>query len=80
MEISAAKQFALGLSNNFSVNEEITGPVGWGIGGTPSMDLGKFDRFVKFSLDFKGVKPSNNMLGFGNGYKDAVNYYFSQAE
>ncbi len=75
-----AKNFALGLSKNFSVNEEITGPVGWGIGGTPSMDLGKFDRFVKFSLDFKGVKPSNNMLGFGNGYKDAVNYYFSQSE
>lgn len=74
-----AKKFALGLSKNFSVNEEITGPVGWGIGGTPSMDLGKFDRFVKFNLDFKGVKPSNNMLGFGNGYKDAVNYYFSQS-
>ncbi len=75
-----AKKFALGLGKNFNVNKEITGPVSWGIGGAPSMDLGKFDRYVKFSLDFKGVKPSNNMLGFGNGYKDAVNYYFSQSE
>ena len=27
---------------------------------------------MKFNLDLKGLKPSNNMLGFGNGYKDAV--------
>ncbi|MCB2166516.1 MAG: VWA domain-containing protein [Deltaproteobacteria bacterium] len=69
--------FASGFSKKFSVSEEITGPVGWDIGGSPDVELAKFDRFIKFSLDFGGIKASNNMLGFKNGYKDAVEYYFS---
>ena len=67
----------MNLDKRFSVDSELTGPVGWSIGGTPDVGLGKFDRYVKFSLNFKGVQTSNNMLGFGNGYKDAVMYYFS---
>jgi hypothetical protein len=69
--------FAANFSKKFSVSEEITGPVGWDIGGSPDVELIKFDRAVKFSLDFKGIQASNNMLGFKNGYKDAVAYYFS---
>ena len=69
--------FASGFSKKFSVNEEMTGPVGWDIGGSPDVELAKFDRFIKFSLDFGGIKASNNMLGFKNGYKDAVEFYFS---
>jgi hypothetical protein len=74
-----AYAFASNFNKNFSVDEEITGPVGWDIGGLPdSVGLGNFDRFVSFSLDLNGVQASNNMLGFGNGYKDAVDYYFSR--
>lgn len=69
--------FAIDFVKKFSVNEEITGPVGWDIGGSPDVELVKFDRYIKFSLDFSGVKASNNMLGFKNGYKDGVEYYFS---
>jgi hypothetical protein len=69
--------FASDFAKKFSVNEEITGPVGWDIGGSPDVELVKFDRYIKFSLDFSGVKASNNMLGFKNGYKDGVEYYFS---
>ena len=69
--------FASSFVKKFSVNEEITGPVGWDIGGNPDVELAKFDRYIKFSLDFSGVKASNNMLGFKNGYKDGVEYYFS---
>ncbi len=69
--------FASSFVKKFSVNEDITGPVGWDIGGSPDVELVKFDRYIKFSLDFGGVKASNNMLGFKNGYKDAVEYYFS---
>jgi Mg-chelatase subunit ChlD len=69
--------FAANFSKKFSVSEEITGPVGWDIGGSPDVELIKFDRAVKFSLDFKGIQASNNMLGFKNGYNDAVAYYFS---
>ncbi len=69
--------FAIDFVKKFSVNEEITGPVGWDIGGSPDVELVKFDRYIKFSLDLSGVKASNNMLGFKNGYKDGVEYYFS---
>ena len=69
-----AYAFATGLFKNFSVD---AGPVGWDIGGSPDIGLGKFGRFVSFKLDFKGVSASGNMLGFKNGYKDAVEYYFS---
>ncbi len=37
-----------------------------------------FGRAVKFNLDINGIGYGNNLLGFGNGYKDAVNYYFSK--
>jgi hypothetical protein len=74
-----AYAFASNFNKNFSVDGEITGPVGWNIGGLPdSIGLGDFDRFVSFSLDLNGIQTSNNMLGFGNGYKDAVDYYFSK--
>jgi len=72
-----AYAFASNFSKSFTVSEEITGPVGWDIGGSPDVELGKFDRYIKFTLDLKGVKASNNMLGFKNGYKDGVEYYFS---
>lgn len=72
-----AYAFASNFSKSFTVSEEITGPVGWDIGGSPDVELGKFDRYIKFTLDLKGVKASNNMLGFKNGYKDGVGYYFS---
>jgi len=45
--------------------------------GSPSVAEVSFERAVKFSLDFKGFDYGNNLLGFENGYKDAVNFYFS---
>ena len=74
-----AEAFALGLGKRFDVMKDDTGTLGIDIGGTPSAGY-NFGRFVKFSLDFSGFKKSHNLLGFGNGYKDAVNYYFSQFE
>lgn len=49
------------------------------IGGLPSTERNS-NRHVKFSLDFSGFTMSNNMPGFGNGYKDAVEYYFSKSD
>ena len=72
-----AKAFASKFNKKFSANEAISSPVGWDIGGSPDIELAKFDKFIKFSLDFKGVKASINMLGFKNGYKAGVEYYFS---
>ena len=46
--------------------------------GSPAVAEVSFDRAIKFSLEFDGFKQSNNLLGFENGYKDAVNYYFSK--
>ena len=45
--------------------------------GSPSVAEVSFERAIKFSLEFDGFKCSTNLLGFENGYKDAVNYYFS---
>jgi len=70
-----AKKFAVGMAKNFKVGQ---GPASCGVGGSPDIEMGKLGRFTKFSLDFKGVKASNDMLGFGNGYKDAVQWYFEQ--
>lgn len=70
-----AYAFTSGLFKRFSID---AGPVGWDIGGSPDIGLGKFGRFVNFKLNFKGVQPSGNMLGFKNGYKDAVEFYFSE--
>jgi len=73
-----AETFAMGLAKRFEV-KDASGTVGIGIGGPPSGER-NLDRYVKFSLDFKGFAMSNNMLGFGNGYKDAVGYYFSKSD
>jgi hypothetical protein len=71
-----AEKFALSIAKRFSVKDN-SDTLGIGIGGTPSAEI-SFDRYIKFSLDFSGFKKSQNMLGFGNGYKDAVKFYFSQ--
>jgi hypothetical protein len=71
-----AEAFAMGLAKRFQVKND-SETLGVEIGGTPSAEY-SFSRYVKFSLDFSGFKKSQNMLGFGNGYKDAVGYYFSQ--
>ena len=73
-----AEAFALGLADRFSV-KDASGTAGVGIGEAPSAEL-NLDRYVKFSLDPNEFKMSNNMLGFGNGYKDAVEYYFSKSD
>ena len=69
----AAKQFAMGLADNFEVSN---GPFSMGIGGTPelSQSLGP----IKGSLDSGGGSLSEDILGFKNGYESGVNYYFSK--
>ena len=75
-----AMKFALNIEKNyFGIKEGDKATVGSDIGGTPAAEY-SFDRYVKFSLDMEGFKASNNMLGFGNGYKDAVAYYFMDQE
>jgi len=71
-----AEKFAMNLGKRFSMKDD-TEILGLDVGGTPSAEY-SFDRYVKFSLDFSGFKKSHNLLGFGNGYKDAVEFYFSQ--
>lgn len=76
--LKAAKKFVKALGNNFGVGVK-AGPVsaGVGVGGTPSVSVG---RAVQFGLSPSGVSKSNNILGFGNGYKAGVEYYFSKAQ
>jgi hypothetical protein len=71
-----AEKFAMNLAKRFSMKDD-SDIFGIEVGGTPSTEY-SFDRYVKFSLDFSGFKKGHNLLGFGNGYKDAVEFYFSQ--
>lgn len=76
--LKAAKKFVKGLGDNFGVGVK-AGPIsaGVGVGGTPSVSVG---RGVQFGLSPSGISKTNNILGFGNGYKAGVDYYFSKAQ
>jgi class 3 adenylate cyclase len=76
--LKAAKKFVNALGNNFGVGVK-AGPVsaGVGVGGTPSVSVG---RAVQFGLSPSEISKGNNILGFGNGYKAGVEYYFSKAQ
>ena len=71
----AAKNFALGLSGNFSVED---GAFSMGVGGTPqiSQTIGP----INISFDKSGAGISEDILGFVNGYKAGVEYYFNNID
>ena len=71
------RAFALNIEKNYyGIKEREKATVGLDIGARLPQKH-SFDRYVKSSLDLEWFKASNNMLGFGNGYKDAVMYYVS---
>ncbi len=79
-----AHAFAKGMANNFGFSDDAkvggtnTGAsVGVGVGGVPSLDAG----LVKFELvPGSGGRPNQNVLGFTNGYKAGVEFYFKMAQ
>lgn len=71
--LKKAKKLALGVAENFGFN---AGPIGAGIGGTPSASQ-SFGG-VKASFNGKG-SIGQNVLGFTDGFKAGVEYYFSKA-
>ncbi|MBN2851935.1 MAG: VWA domain-containing protein [Clostridia bacterium] len=72
--LKAAKALALGIADSFGFN---IGPVEGSAGSKLSISqtLGP----VKFSFD-GSASASQNILGFSDGYKAGVEYYFSQAD
>jgi hypothetical protein len=72
--LKSAKALALGIADRFGFN---MGPVEGGIGSKLSVSqaLGP----VKFSFD-GSANASQNILGFTDGYKAGVEYYFSEAK
>ncbi len=72
--LKSAKALALGIADRFGVN---IGPIGSSIGGTPSISQAVGP--VKFSFD-GNASASQNVLGFTDGYKAGVEYYFQNAK
>ena len=71
--LKSAKALALGIAENFGFN---MGPLGGSIGGKPS--LSQAVGPVTFSFD-GSAGASQNVLGFSEGYKAGVEYYFQTA-
>jgi len=85
--LAAAKKFTLGLANNFSASVKIgdfelkgsigSGDLEGGYSGTGSKALNTGKK-AKETWD-KINDPKIDLGGFEGGFKDGVNYYFSQA-
>lgn len=72
--LKKAKKLALGVAENFGFN---AGPIGAGVGGTPSAS----QSFGGMKASFDGkASIGQNLLGFTDGFKAGVEYYFSKAE
>jgi hypothetical protein len=86
--LAAAKKFALGLADNFSASVkigqfEVKGSIGGsdletGYSG-PGSDAVNAGRNLKGMYD-KIKDPKVDLGGFEGGFKDGVNFYFSQAK
>lgn len=86
--LAAAKKFALGLADNFSASVkighfEVKGSIGGsdletGYSG-PGSDAVNTGRNLKGMYD-KIKDPKVDLGGFEGGFKDGVNFYFSQAK
>lgn len=75
----AAKAFAGGLADGFGVTGAKVGSVqaGMDVGGNASLS----GPLIKFELvPTKGLRPNQNVLGWTNGYKAGVAYYFDRCK
>ena len=71
--LQAARALALGLAERFGFN---MGPLGGSIGGT--LSISQTVGPVKFSFD-GSASASQNVLGFTEGFRAGVEYYFRRA-
>ena len=74
--IKAAEKFINGTSNSFGVTKGKAVQVGCDVGGNPAITVGP----IKIELTPGGLMPNQNLLGWGNGYKAGVAYYFDKAK
>ncbi len=76
--LKAAKKFVKGMGDNFGVGGKLgKAAMGIDVGGAPAAGYG---RYGKVEITPGGLNPTNNLGGFGNGYADGVDYYFSKAK
>jgi Mg-chelatase subunit ChlD len=72
--LKSAKALALGIADNFGFN---MGPIGGSVGS--KLSISQAVGPVKFSFD-GSANASQNILGFTDGYKAGVEYYFESAK
>ena len=85
--LAAAKKFALGLADNFSGKVTVGDFEFKGTVGSPTIETGYTGAGAGAVSAAKGAKtlydkikePKIDLGGFEGGFKDGVNYYFSQA-